>query len=168
MTDEDHEASQRAIESALQLALQFHSGQRDKAGQAYVLHLLRVMMAGQTPEAMQVGLLHDLLEDTPARRADMERAGLSEPVMRAVERLTKPDVVEYADYIVHVAGDALACEVKLADLQDNYALSRVAYRPEHAQEDRRRVQRYILAHQFLTRQIGESEYRARMKQVEAS
>jgi (p)ppGpp synthase/HD superfamily hydrolase len=168
MTDEDHEASQRAVDSALQLALQFHTGQRDKAGQAYVLHLLRVMMAGQTPEAKQVGVLHDLLEDTPATRADMERAGLSERVMQAVERLTKPEAVEYAEYIVHIAGDALACEVKLADLQDNYALWRVAYRAEHTQEDRRRVQRYILAHQFLTRQIGEAEFLERMKQVEAS
>lgn len=163
----EHERSQCGIEAALQLAIEFHLGQRDKAGDAYLLHLLRVMLAGSNSEAMQVGLLHDLLEDTTATVETMQRAGLSDGVIEAVVLLTKPDAMSYSAYIVRLAGNSLASRVKRVDLQDNYGIHRVAYRPGHADEDSQRIQRYILAHQFLSGEIEQNEFLDRMRDVDS-
>lgn len=163
----DHERSQQGIEASLRLAIEFHLGQRDKAGDAYLLHLLRVMLAGSDAEAMQAGLLHDLLEDTPATLETMQRAGLSDTVIEAVALLTKPEAMAYSSYIVRLAGHPLASRVKRADLQDNYGLHRVAYRSGHAMEDGKRLQRYILAYQFLSGEIEQSEFLDRMRDVDS-
>jgi (p)ppGpp synthase/HD superfamily hydrolase len=162
----DWESAQRDLETALRLAVRYHTGQRDKAGEAYMLHLLRVMMSGATPAAKQVGLLHDLLEDTPATLAELKESGLSLEVVQAIEGLTKPDEMSYSEYIVRLSGNALAREVKLADLRDNYTIHRVPYRTEHEEEDSHRIQRYILAYQFLTNAIDEGEFRERMASVD--
>ena len=42
-----------ALERAIALAVKSHQGQRDKAGQPYVLHVLRVMHAVSDPIAKQ-------------------------------------------------------------------------------------------------------------------
>jgi len=163
----DRESAQRDLETALRLAVRYHTGQRDKEGEAYLLHLLRVMMSGATPAAKQVGLLHDLLEDTPATLAELRESGLSLEVIDAIEGLTKPNEMNYSEYIVRLSGNALAREVKLADLRDNYAIHRVPYRVEHEGEDSDRIQRYVLAYQFLTNAIDEGEFRERMTDVDA-
>jgi len=53
------------LEKAIQIALEAHKGQTDKAGAPYLLHLIRVMNAGQTENEKICGILHDLVEDTP-------------------------------------------------------------------------------------------------------
>ncbi len=154
------------LEAAIQLAVRFHAGQRDKAGECYVLHLMRVMLGCTSPEAMQAGILHDLLEDTTATQDDLRRTGLSEQVVSAVLKLTKPEHTPYSEYIILLAADPIAREVKLADLEDNYRLARVAYRAEHADEDSRRIQRYILSAQFLRGQIARNEFLERIAPVD--
>lgn len=159
--------SQDAIEVALRLALHFHTGQRDKAGASYMLHLLRTMMSCSTPEAMQAALLHDVLEDTLAEPDDLANAGLSRMVIDAVVLLTKPESMQYSKYILRLSENPLATAVKLADLQDNYRLDRVAYRSDHVQEDSRRIQRYILAHQFLKGDMPRDAFLQRMEAVDS-
>ncbi len=74
--------------------------------------------------------------------------------------------VSYAEYVCRLKSNDIAKRVKLADLNDNYRLDRVAYRAAHAQEDARRIQKYILTSQYLVDQIDESEYRSRMHELE--
>ena len=55
---------ERAIEIAIEIATEAHRGQRDKAGNDYIGHPMRVMAAGTTPEEKIVGVLHDVVEDS--------------------------------------------------------------------------------------------------------
>ncbi len=43
------------LERAIEIATEAHRGQRDKAGNDYIGHPLRVMAAGKTPEEKIVG-----------------------------------------------------------------------------------------------------------------
>ena len=51
------------LERALEMAARAHAGQRDRVGQPYVLHVLRVMFRVREPEERIVAVLHDAVED---------------------------------------------------------------------------------------------------------
>ncbi len=155
-----------ALETAIQIATQSHRGQRDKAGHPYILHLLRVMQAVSGSDAQQAGILHDCVEDTATSLEDLRAMGVSSKALEAIELLTHGPEVSYAEYVCRLKSNDIAKRVKLADLNDNYRLDRVAYRAAHAQEDARRIQKYILTSQYLVDQIEESEYRSRMHELE--
>ena len=53
------------LEDAIALAVEAHRGQRDKAGQTYILHPLRVMLRLETEAERMAAILHDVVEDTP-------------------------------------------------------------------------------------------------------
>lgn len=161
-----HAKTQDGVEQALRLAMHYHAGQRDKRGDCYMLHLMRVMLACSTPDAMQVAVLHDVLEDTSATPEELRGSGIATHVVEAISLLTKPESISYAQYIVQLSENELAKQVKLADIHDNYRLDRVAFRQDHAIEDRQRIQRYILAHDFLIGRIGRSEFLDRMATAE--
>ena len=155
-----------AIELAIELALNFHRGQRDADGDPYILHLMRVMLKCHSTSAKQAGLLHDILEDTSATEDDLIQAGICPNVTQSVKRLTRFAHIDYADYILALAEDPIAKEVKIADLEDNYAIGRVKYRPEHRLEDARRLERYILSHRFLSGHLQRTEYIEAMRLVD--
>lgn len=52
------------LNKAIILATTFHTGQKDKAGEPYILHPLAVMLKMDTDEERVVAVLHDILEDT--------------------------------------------------------------------------------------------------------
>ena len=52
------------LERAIEIAVEAHRGQVDKAGCEYVEHPLRVMASGRTLEEKIVGVLHDVVEDS--------------------------------------------------------------------------------------------------------
>src|SRR5687767_2629355 len=79
------------LERAIAIAAQAHAGQVDKAGQPYILHPLRVMLRLATEEERIVGVLHDVVEDTPVSLQQLRDEGFSESVLSAVEALTKRD-----------------------------------------------------------------------------
>jgi (p)ppGpp synthase/HD superfamily hydrolase len=159
-------ANELAIELAIELALNFHRGQRDADGDPYILHLMRVMLKCHSTSAKQAGLLHDILEDTSATEDDLIQSGICPNVIQSVKRLTRIAHVDYADYILALADDPIAKEVKIADLEDNYAIGRVKYRPEHRLEDARRLERYILSHRFLSGHLPRTEYIEAMRVVD--
>lgn len=51
---------------AIEIAVEAHAGQVDKAGAPYILHPLRVMLSLDGEEDRIVGVLHDVIEDCPA------------------------------------------------------------------------------------------------------
>jgi len=61
------------IEKAMQVALNAHSSQTDKAGEAYIMHPIRVMQDVETEEEKVVALLHDVVEDSPENRSDARK-----------------------------------------------------------------------------------------------
>ena len=140
-----------SLERAIALAATAHEGQTDKAGQPYVLHLLRVMMAqmmGQTTgdmteratqPAMIAAVLHDIVEDTGYTFEDLREEGFSREVVTAVEHLTRQDGESYTEFAERAASHPVARVVKLADLEDNMDITRL---PEVSDRDRKRLAKY--------------------------
>jgi hypothetical protein len=155
------------LEDALILAASKFRGVVDKAGQPYVLHLLRVMLRLPTDQSRQVALLHDVVEDTDITLADLRLQGFSDEVVAAVDALTHRSGEEYFEYVLRLSECELARQVKIADIEDNYRLDRVAYRCNHQVEDAQRIQRYILSYQFLMGQFDQVEYVVAMQSIDA-
>lgn len=150
------------IEKALQIAAQAHEGQKDKAGEPYILHSLRTMMSVHGEEAQIVAVLHDVIEDTSVTADDLRKAGFNEKVVDAVLCVTHPQDEPYADYVVRCKSNEIARRVKLADLEDNSRLARNILEPERFDADVARLRKYFLSYKFLTEQISEQQYRTLM------
>lgn len=155
-----------ALERAVALAVNAHLGQRDKAGQPYILHLLQVMQAVADPIEKQAAVLHDYMEDVAGCVEELQRHAISETAIQAIVLLTKPVQMTYCEYVIRLSSDPIATQVKLADLEDNYRIGRVVYRLGHQEEDANRIQKYALTNQFLSRSIDEREYSLRMAGLE--
>lgn len=150
------------LDEALNLVTSSFRGITDKSGAPYVLHCIRVMMAVESLDAKMVAVMHDLVEDTPMTLEKLRGIGFSQTVLDGVDLVTHKDNVSYPDYIVAIKGNAIAAEVKLADLADNTSLKRTLYREKNSAKDCARIQKYLLSFQFLTDAIDESSYRRQM------
>jgi guanosine-3',5'-bis(diphosphate) 3'-pyrophosphohydrolase len=135
------------IESAILLATEAHAGQTDKGGYPYILHPIRVMLAMKSDEAKIVAVLHDVIEDTPVKIADIKEAGYSEEVIAGLLAMTHKHNEPYFDYIDRVNDNDLAREVKLADLTDNMDISRLPGLP--TEHDLKRTKKYRHAERIL-------------------
>ena len=155
-----------ALERAIALAVRAHHGQRDKADQPYILHLLRVMHAVHDPIEQQAAVLHDYIEDVGGTVDALTQNAISKPAIEAILCLTRHETSTYCDYVIQLSTDPVATRVKLADLEDNYRIGRVALRVEHIEEDSKRILKYVLTYQFLSNTIDEREYRRRMVGLE--
>ncbi len=135
------------IEKAIEIALDAHRGQVDRAGQPYILHPLRLMAKMPTKELMIIALLHDVVEDSRYTLEDLRREGFSENIIKAVDSLTMRNGEKYDDYIRRAKQNALAVPVKLADLEDNMNIRRLQ---QIGEKDTARLQKYLNAYHFLT------------------
>ncbi|MEG3639512.1 GTP pyrophosphokinase [Magnetococcus sp. PR-3] len=128
------------LETAIAIATRAHKGQKDKSGQPYILHPLRVMMKQTNDIARQVAVLHDVVEDTEVTLQFLDESGFSYDVLFAVELLTRKPSENYAEYLRRVMAHPVACSVKRADLEDNMDIRRL---PENLSEaDLQRLQKY--------------------------
>ncbi len=155
------------IDKALQVAARAHEGQKDKNGQPYILHPLRVMSAVDGETTKVVAVLHDVVEDSSISIDDLRREGFGEEILAAVTCLTHHKDEPYADYVVRCKGNAVARQVKLADLEDNSRPSRALLRPDRIEPDMARLRKYFLAYKYLTDLLTEEEYRKAMAKEEA-
>ena len=162
----ENETKQGMLEDAIALAVEKFRGVRDKEDQPYILHLLRVSMSVDEPDARIVGLLHDIVEDTDVTLNDLRALNFSKSIIDGVDHLTHRSDVSYAEYVIRIRSHELARVCKIADLHDNYRLDRVAYRDGHIDKDARRIQRYVLSYQFLRDKIDELTYRRLMQAVD--
>ena len=128
-----------ALERAIEIAVKHHKGQIDKAGQPYILHPLRLMLAMPTEVERIVAVLHDIVEDTPITFEDLRKLGFAEKIVAAIECVTKREGEDYDSFIERISHNPLATAVKLADLADNMDLSRLS---EVTEKDRERVEKY--------------------------
>jgi GTP pyrophosphokinase len=117
---------------AIAFAAKAHQDQKDKRGEVYILHPMRIILAlraAEYPETYQVvAALHDVVEDTPVTLAEIhERFGGM--VGNAVDALTRRGHKEgnewiweetYKKYIVRCCQNLIARTVKLFDVYDNF------------------------------------------------
>jgi (p)ppGpp synthase/HD superfamily hydrolase len=134
------------LEKAIGIALQAHAGTIDKSGAPYILHPLRLMMSFKDQETMISAVLHDVVEDSSVTFEDLAEAGFSHHVLATQRLLTHTKDTPYMDYIKALAADPQARAIKLADLEDNMDITRIANPTE---KDLKRIQRYTEAYSFL-------------------
>lgn len=134
------------LEQAILIATHAHAGQVDKGGQPYILHPLSVMNRVHTIEQKIVAVLHDMIEDTDITLDQLQEAGFPQPILAAVNTLTRRPEESYEEYIERVSQNPLATVVKLADLTENMNLLRI---PSPTPKDDQRIQRYQKAYQRL-------------------
>lgn len=108
------------LAKAIALASEAHKDHFDLEGQPYVLHLFRVSQRCYPDiDAMTVGILHDIIEDTKVTKGYLIKAGLPKHIVEAVSLLTHDKGDTYIDYVENLKSNALARKVKFADLEDN-------------------------------------------------
>ena len=113
------------IEKSLQIALKAYAGQKDKAGETYILHPLRIMAKMETNEEKSVALLHDVIEDSDFSAQDLLNEGIPSNVVDAVQALTKDEGEDYDFFIERVLKNKLASKIKAADIEDNINILRL-------------------------------------------
>ena len=134
------------IERAIELAAQAHAGQRDKGGQPYILHPLRVMMAVTTDAERIAAVLHDIVEDTSITFDDLVAEGFADDIVEAIRALTKFKGETREQAAKRIVCDPIARAVKLADIADNMDLSRI---PVPSERDHARLREYTVARDIL-------------------
>ena len=138
------------LEKAIEIALRAHSGQVDKAGAPYILHPLRMMVRMNGPAAMMAAVLHDVVEDGEGWTFErLAQEGIPAEVIEAVGCLTKrpEEEQDYERFIRRASLHPVARRVKLADLEDNMDMRRIA---DPTDKDRARMEKYGRAHAFLS------------------
>ena len=113
------------FEHAVEIAMQGHYGQTDKAGEPYILHIFRVIDGVRRQgfvdsDYLSAAALHDLLEDTDWTLDRLRAAGINNDVIAAVWALTwHKDAETYSDYIERVHKNEITRIVKIADIKDH-------------------------------------------------
>ena len=127
------------LDKAILVAVQAHHGQKDRYGQPYILHPLRVMMRVTSEDEKIVAALHDVVEDSDLTLGDLKKEGFSDEIVRAVDCLTKREGEPYEAHVERARQNRLALPVKIADLEDNMDPNRIGVVSD---EDKNRLARY--------------------------
>ena len=89
-----------SLSRAYQYALKMHGDQKRKSGEPYITHPIRVALILAEMQmdmvCLQTGLLHDILEDTPAVMTDL-RDRFGEDVARCVDGVTKLSKISFRE-----------------------------------------------------------------------
>ena len=128
------------LEEAIALAVEAHKKQKDKSGQPYILHPLRVMFRLQSETERIVAVLHDVVEDSEITFDDLRQMGYNEEVIEALDGVTRREEETYEEFINRSQQNPISRRVKLADLEDNMDIRRLSR--ELTERDYKRLQRY--------------------------
>lgn len=130
------------LERAIAIAAKAHEGQVDKAGAPYILHPLQMMLNLSTMEERITAVLHDVVEDCGVLLEDLRKEGFSESVIEAIDSVTRRPDETYEAFVLRAASNPLGRRVKLADLENNSDLSRIA---NPTARDYERIEKYSRA-----------------------
>lgn len=135
------------LEKAIIIAVEAHQDVKDKCGEPYILHPLRMMVKLTTEEERIAAVLHDVVEDTEVTMKDLKAEGFSQTTLTAVDLLTHDkNKHSYEEFIQRLAPNPIARAVKLKDLEDNMDLRRL---PNPTPKDFQRLEKYHKAVAYL-------------------
>lgn len=134
---------------AIKLAAEKFENKKDRGGQPYILHCLRVMnnLHTEDEELKCIAVLHDIYEDTDLEPGDLLKLGFTERVENGVYTLTHLDIHTYDEYIKRVSEVEDATKVKREDLKDNSDITRLK---GLRKKDFERVEKYHKAFVYLS------------------
>ncbi len=115
------------LEKAIEIAARVHAGQMNRAGEPYILHSLRVMLACKTELDMVFAALHDTVENTDMTLDDLRREGFGQDVMTVVDTFSRREGEKYRDFITRILENRTACRIKLADLAGNMRMAAIPH-----------------------------------------
>jgi hypothetical protein len=110
------------------------------------------MLRGRNETEQIVGILHDVVEDTPVTLDMLRKEGFSEEILDALSCVTKNEGEDYGDFINRVITNPLATRIKLYDLEDNMNRDRIPYPTEH---DEARFAKYEKYHKVVAAKVKE-------------
>ena len=115
--------SQDTVEKCIKIAMEANEGQRDRDGNAVILHPLLVGSMGMTDVEKCVGFLHDVAEDTDWTFDDLRNEEIPEEVIEALQLCTHDEGKDYFEYVQQIidSGNMTAIHVKQNDLRHNIA-----------------------------------------------
>ena len=111
---------------AMGIAYSAHHMQVDKGGYPYIYHPIHVAEQMDDEDSTIVALLHDVVEDSDITIKELEAEGFLPHVIEAVGLLSRKKGQSYNDYIRKIKPNPLARKVKIADLEHNLDLTRLA------------------------------------------
>lgn len=108
------------LEDTIAFVVDWHRKQRDKVGEPYILHVLRVTLKMNTDDERIVALLHDIVEDTSITSEYLTNNCLyPDHITYAVDCLTRRDGESYSTFIERCCSNDLTRGVKIADIEDH-------------------------------------------------
>ena len=137
-----------ALYRAIALATRAHEGQKDKCGNPYIEHPLRVAVMADTVEKKIVAVLHDIVEDTNITISDIaDQFGSN--IAQAIDAITHRNHESRHSYYERVKLNPLAHAVKLLDILDNLCEERLEALDDATQK--RLLAKYAEATEILSR-----------------
>lgn len=113
------------LEKAIAIATEAHHGQSSKTGGPFIDHVRRVAENVSGEDETLIAWLHDVVEKGPGWTFErLRQEGFSEPVIDAVDAMSKRDGEEYFAFVRRSIQNQLARPVKRSDLTDNLAQMR--------------------------------------------
>lgn len=109
---------------ALKLCFLAHKDQVDDTGVPYVFHPVHLAEQMDNETATICALLHDVVEDTNYTFEYLQKQGFGDEVIQVLKLLTHEKKEDYFEYVKRISSNAIAKQVKLADLKHNSDLSR--------------------------------------------
>jgi (p)ppGpp synthase/HD superfamily hydrolase len=116
-----------SLERAIPIAVTADQRQVDKADKPYILHQLRLMFKMNSENEMIAAVLHDVVEDTDWKIEKLIAEGFDEEIITAIKLLSHDKIITYKKYIEAIKTNKIALKVKLADLEDNMEIKRIAH-----------------------------------------
>lgn len=113
----------KELQRAIEIATLAHANQFRRNGELYIFHVMRVASNKQfilSKQEQIVGILHDVVEDTPLTFDFLIEKGISKQTIEILKLLTRNKEQEtYEEYITRICTNEIAMLVKLSDLHDN-------------------------------------------------
>jgi (p)ppGpp synthase/HD superfamily hydrolase len=127
------------------VAIVAHRNQRDKGGNTYARHPLRIAEYLQTEHEQSLAHLHDVCEDTDVTLDDLRTLGFSPTDIMVINALTKPKdraLYDEEKYLSEIEKSPCAARIKYLDMRDNARLDRLK-NPTLLPKDVDRMNSYI-------------------------
>lgn len=153
------ELTESVFDDTLAFIKKAHAGQT-YGSKPYWTHPLEVAKTGKklfgskfTDSAYKAALLHDVIEDTPYDRSQLEQLGYSKEILDTVDLVTKVKGITYEENINRIvqSGNKLAMMVKLADNIVNYNGDKSSWPEEKRLKSQEKYRKSIEA---LSKKLG--------------
>ncbi len=114
------------VKLAANISFNAHKDEKDSAGYPYFMHPYYLASQFDDEKRVCVALLHDVIEDHGdiISLNTLIEQGFDDEIIEALRLLTHIKGTNYLDYIEKIKGNAIARDVKLADLKHNTDLRR--------------------------------------------